>query len=62
MRDWLSPGRFFASQQMKIVLAYIALNYEIQQIPSRPDNQWFVGSSGPPLEGTIRVRRLGGTK
>jgi len=55
------PGRFFASQQLKLVLAYIALNYDIQQIPERPMNQWFVGSSGPPLGATISIRRRLGT-
>lgn len=56
-----SPGRFFASQQLKLTLAYIALNYEIQRIPSRPENSWFVGSSGPPLGDTVYVRRRPGT-
>lgn len=56
-----SPGRFFASQQMKLVLAYIALNYDIETIPKRPDNIWLVGSQGPPLDFKIRVRRRVGT-
>ena len=57
-----SPGRFFASQQLKLVLAYIALNYDIQPIACRPDNQWFVGSSGPPLGEKISIRRRDGTE
>ncbi|KAL2060657.1 hypothetical protein VTL71DRAFT_9298 [Oculimacula yallundae] len=55
------PGRFFASQQMKLVLAYIALNYDIQPIASRPANDWFVGSQGPPLDFKVRIRRREGT-
>ncbi|CZT05742.1 uncharacterized protein RCO7_03910 [Rhynchosporium graminicola] len=55
------PGRFFASQQMKLILAYIALNYDIQPIPSRPANDWFVGSQGPPLDVRVRIRRREGT-
>ncbi|EPE27439.1 Cytochrome P450 [Glarea lozoyensis ATCC 20868] len=51
------PGRFFAAQQLKLVLAYIAMNYEIEPVAQRPANHWFVGSSGPPLETTIRIRR-----
>ncbi|KAE8446318.1 hypothetical protein EG329_012065 [Mollisiaceae sp. DMI_Dod_QoI] len=51
------PGRFFASQQLKLVLAYIALKYDIQRIPVRPDNQWLVGSQAPPLDFKIRIRR-----
>ncbi|KAF4632466.1 hypothetical protein G7Y89_g5655 [Cudoniella acicularis] len=55
------PGRFFATQQLKLVLAYIAINYEIAPIPQRPANNWIVGSSGPPLKDTIRIRRIKGT-
>ncbi|KAH7327064.1 cytochrome P450 [Rhexocercosporidium sp. MPI-PUGE-AT-0058] len=55
------PGRFFASQQLKLVLAYIALNYDIQPIASRPANDWFVGSQGPPLDVRVRIRRREGT-
>jgi hypothetical protein len=58
---FFSPGRFFAAQQLKLVLAYIAMNYEIEPIAQRPANHWFVGSSGPPLETTIRIRRREGT-
>lgn len=46
---------------MKLVLAYIALNYDIQPIASRPDNLWLVGSQGPPLDFKIRIRRRVGT-
>lgn len=34
-----SPGRWFAAHIMKLTLAYIALNYEIQPIVDRPPNQ-----------------------
>lgn len=52
-----SPGRFFAANQMKLTLAHIALYYEIEQLPKRPQNQWFVSSMGPPFSQKIRVRR-----
>ncbi|RDW79914.1 hypothetical protein BP6252_04552 [Coleophoma cylindrospora] len=55
------PGRFFAAQQLKLTLAYIILNYEIQPIAKRPENQWFVGSIGPPMSEKVRVRRRPGT-
>ncbi|OIW26609.1 cytochrome P450 [Coniochaeta ligniaria NRRL 30616] len=51
------PGRFFAANQMKLTLAHIALHYEIEQLPKRPENLWFVSSMGPPFSQTIRVRR-----
>ncbi|PMD31624.1 cytochrome P450 [Hyaloscypha variabilis F] len=55
------PGRFFAAQQLKLVLAYIALNYEIAPIPSRPANLWFINTQGPPLDAKISIRRRVGT-
>ncbi|TVY38182.1 Cytochrome P450 monooxygenase [Lachnellula occidentalis] len=55
------PGRHFASLQLKLVLAYIAFNYHIKPIERRPDNNWFVASSGPPLRDTISIRRREGT-
>lgn len=42
---------------MKLVLAYIALNYDIKNVTSRPGNLWFVGTQGPPLDAKIVVRR-----
>jgi hypothetical protein len=57
LTDMYSPGRFFAANQMKLTLAHIALHYEIEQLPERPENLWFVSSMGPPFSQTIRVRR-----
>lgn len=46
---------------MKLVLAYIALNYDIKPIATRPANNWFVGSQGPPLDVRVCIRRREGT-
>ncbi|KAI0878224.1 cytochrome P450 [Hypoxylon argillaceum] len=51
------PGRFFATNQLKIALGHIALLYEIEPIPKRPANRWFFGHIAPPLTETLRVRR-----
>ncbi|KAI0400747.1 cytochrome P450 [Xylaria palmicola] len=51
------PGRFFATNQLKIALGHIALLYDIEPIPERPVNQWFFGHIAPPLTETLRVRR-----
>ncbi|KAL1884140.1 hypothetical protein VTK73DRAFT_6809 [Phialemonium thermophilum] len=51
------PGRFFAANQLKMTLAYIALHYEIDPICERPENKWFVGSMAPPMWETLKVRR-----
>jgi hypothetical protein len=52
-----SPGRFFATTQLKIALGHIALFYDIEPIPERPVNKWFFGHIAPPLTETLRVRR-----
>jgi hypothetical protein len=52
-----SPGRFFAANQLKLILAHIAMLYEIEPIAERPVNKWFVGSIAPPMWETLRVRR-----
>lgn len=51
------PGRFFAANQMKMTLAHIALHYDIEPLPQRPENRWLVGSLGPPFDVMVRVRR-----
>lgn len=52
-----SPGRFFAAQQLKLMLAYIALHYEIRPLEKRPSNVQVSDFSFPPLEATLEVRR-----
>ena len=54
------PGRFFVASEMKLILAYIAMNYEIEPLNSRPPNTWFGQSMIPPMKATIRVRRREG--
>ncbi|GAW17803.1 hypothetical protein ANO14919_072700 [Xylariales sp. No.14919] len=51
------PGRFFATNQMKIALGHIALLYDIEPISERPANKWLFGHIAPPLTETLRVRR-----
>jgi cytochrome P450 len=40
-----SPGRFFAANSVKMILAHILINYEIQPFAKRPPNVSFGGSS-----------------
>ncbi|KAI0425470.1 cytochrome P450 [Xylaria sp. FL1042] len=51
------PGRFFATNQLKIALGHIALLYDIEPIAERPVNKWLWGHIAPPLTETLRVRR-----
>jgi cytochrome P450 len=51
------PGRFFAAMNMKLLLAYIILNYDIEPLESRPSNGAMGGSILPPMRATISVKR-----
>ena len=55
------PGRFFVSLELKMLLAYMVMNYEIEPLATRPPNKWFGQNNLPPMKATIRVRRREGT-
>ncbi|EKG16128.1 Cytochrome P450 [Macrophomina phaseolina MS6] len=50
------PGRFFATDVIKLTLAYIALQYEIKPLPERPPN-YKVGDTYFVPAAKIEVRR-----
>lgn len=53
-----SPGRWFVAQQLKLLLAYVALNYDIQQLEGRRPLNRVIGDSMVPRRDTvIKVRR-----
>lgn len=51
------PGRFFASAELKILLAYLILNYDIETLPQPPLDLWRVGSQVSGLRPRLRVKR-----
>lgn len=51
------PGRFFASTQIKMLLAYIIMNYDIEPKAARPANRCVGQTIVPPLKATLSVRR-----
>jgi cytochrome P450 len=51
------PGRFFAANELKLILGYMVLNYEFEMQAERPRNTWFGLSRVPPMKATIRIRR-----
>ncbi|KAH8658513.1 cytochrome P450 [Xylariales sp. PMI_506] len=51
------PGRFFASSELKLMLAYLIMNYDLEALKKRPDNVWFGLNRVPPLVSTLKVRR-----
>jgi hypothetical protein len=55
--DTTSPGRFFANSLLKILLAHVLLQYDIEPIKERPANPWLNNTIGPPVGAKVRVRR-----
>ncbi|QPC80318.1 hypothetical protein HYE68_011070 [Fusarium pseudograminearum] len=52
------PGRFFASSEIKMMIAYMLLNYDIEHLDERPRNTWIVQNRIPPMKATLRIRRV----
>jgi len=54
-----SPGRFFAVSELKAMLAYVLLNYDIK-LPgdgSRPPNFWFSANCIPNPTGEVMFKK-----
>ena len=51
------PGRFFATQELKVILAYILLNYDIEPLKERPATKTVGNSNFCPTEVKVRVKR-----
>ncbi|KAF9075520.1 cytochrome P450 [Rhodocollybia butyracea] len=51
------PGRFFASNNLKMMLAHLLLNYEVQPWKVRPPNISIDVISVVPMQATMMVRR-----
>lgn len=53
-----SPGRWFAVQNLKLMIAYIALNYDIQPVEKRPPSIIIGDANIPSFSYCIKVRRI----
>lgn len=51
------PGRFFAANELKLMLSYMLLNYEFESLSERPESKWIGSSLVPPMTATIKIRR-----
>lgn len=56
------PGRFFAAQELKLLLAYILRKYDVEledkgEDGGRVRNVWMGPNHVPPLRARVRVRR-----
>jgi hypothetical protein len=56
-----SPGRFFVAYELKLIAAYLLLNYDIKMLDERPPKQWLGSNIIPPLKTCMEVRRKKGT-
>ncbi|KAI9150239.1 Cytochrome P450 monooxygenase iccF [Paramyrothecium foliicola] len=44
------PGRFFVAYELKLIAAYLLLNYDIKMLDGRPPKQWLGSNIIPPLK------------
>ena len=51
------PGRFFAAQEMKLMLAHLVQHYDIEYMAERPPQQAIMETLLPSRSTVIRVRR-----
>jgi cytochrome P450 len=56
------PGRFFAAAELKLMAAYLLMNYEFELFETRPPNMWMASVMLPPTQAKLRVRRRGPEK
>lgn len=52
-----SPGRFLVEQMLKMLMAYMLMNYDIEYLSARPANFVLGPINVPPPGATIHVRR-----
>ena len=55
----ISPGRFFAGYELKIILAHILMNYDMkfEDNGPRPPNKWFGAGVIPDPTAKVYFRR-----
>lgn len=51
------PGRFFAANELKLILSFMLLNYEFEPLSERPESKWIGQNLVPPMTATIKIRR-----
>lgn len=51
------PGRFFASNEIKLLLAHTLLNYDIKLTGKEPKATWYDRSRRPDLQAQVSFRR-----
>ena len=58
---WHSPGRFFAANELKAMLAHIVVNYDLKVAGAdgapRPPNVYFANTVLPNQKGQVMFRK-----
>lgn len=52
------PGRFFASAELRLMLAYVVMNYDFEFQDARPRNHWVSLNRVPDMNATVRATRV----
>lgn len=52
-----SPGRFFAANEIKLLIAYVMLHYEIEALPELPPNKWIDDNVLAHTDVQVNIRR-----
>ena len=54
-----SPGRFFAANELKAMMAHIVMNYDVkfEHEGVRPPNKWYGLSLGPDPTAKVLFRK-----
>lgn len=54
-----SPGRFFAANELKIMMANLVLKYDIKFADEgrRPDNEWMATTIQPSVSAQVLFRK-----
>ncbi|KAB5545956.1 cytochrome P450 [Coniochaeta sp. 2T2.1] len=51
------PGRFFAANELKLMMAYMLVNYDMEQLPARPRDVWVGFNRLQDFRATIRIKK-----
>lgn len=56
-----SPGRFFVAHELKMLVAYLLLNYDLKPLEERPPPSCIGRTMIPPTKATMEIKRKAGT-
>lgn len=56
------PGRFFASVELRLMLAYVVMNYDFDFQDTRPRNKWININRVPDMKARIRATKVAGNE